>query len=116
MRLEGVAARGELHTLGVLQQLRDECKGLWGASSEAYFRVDKLLRELANPNLHEIFSVGVFRVELWDRHADHIRWVIAASSWLAISNAAFDVAVSEFRGQRITMRKGAMVLREHPSS
>jgi hypothetical protein len=39
--------------------------------------------------------------------------VIAALSSVAISNAAFDVAVSEFRGQRITLRKGAMVLREH---
>jgi hypothetical protein len=41
--------------------------------------------------------------------------VIAASSSVAISNAAFDVAVPEFHGQPITLRKGAMVLREHGS-
>lgn len=40
---------GQLYTLGLLEQLRAECKSLWGASSEAYFRVDSLLRELANP-------------------------------------------------------------------
>jgi hypothetical protein len=110
--MDATEDNGELHTLGLLEKLRDECKGLWGASSQAYFRVD----ELANPNLHEILPVSAFRVELWDRHADHIRWVIAASSSIAISNAAFDVAVSEFRGQRITLRKGAMVLREHPNN
>jgi hypothetical protein len=32
---------GQLHTLGLLEQLRDQCKSLWG--SELYFRVDKLL-------------------------------------------------------------------------
>ena len=42
---------GQLHTLSVLEQLRDASKSLWGASSEAYFRVDELLRQLANPNL-----------------------------------------------------------------
>ena len=42
---------GQLHTLGLIEQLRAECKGLWGASSSAYFRVDELLRELRNPML-----------------------------------------------------------------
>jgi hypothetical protein len=45
---------GQLHTLGLLEQLRDQCKALWGTSSELYFRVDKLLSQLANPNLHDI--------------------------------------------------------------
>jgi hypothetical protein len=43
-------ADGQLHTLSVLEQLREASKGLWGASSEAYFRVDELLRQLANPS------------------------------------------------------------------
>jgi hypothetical protein len=47
-------ADGQLHTLSVLEQLREASKGLWGASSAAYFRVDELLRQLANPNLHDI--------------------------------------------------------------
>ena len=47
-------ADGQLHTLSVLEQLREASKGLWGASWEAYFRVDELLRQLANPNLHDI--------------------------------------------------------------
>ena len=38
---------GQLHTLGLLERLRAECKDLWGSSSEVYFRVDELLRELA---------------------------------------------------------------------
>ena len=46
-------ATGQLHTLSVLEQLLEASKSLWGASSEAYFRVDELLRQLANPNLHD---------------------------------------------------------------
>jgi hypothetical protein len=36
---------------------------LWGTSSKLYHRVDKLLRELANPNLHDIPTNLPFRVE-----------------------------------------------------
>jgi Protein of unknown function (DUF2971) len=57
--------------------------------------------------------VSAFQIELWDRHAQHIRWVIAASASIAIANAALDVAISEYPGQRITLRKSAMVLWEH---
>ena len=53
-------AEGQLYTLGLLEQLRAECKSLWGASSEAYFRVDEMLRELANPNLHDIPRTSLF--------------------------------------------------------
>jgi hypothetical protein len=73
-------AEGQLHTLALLEQLRDASKDLWGASSEAYFRVDELLRQLANPNLHDIPRNLPFRVEMWDCDDQHIRWVIAASA------------------------------------
>jgi hypothetical protein len=73
---------GQLHTLGLLEELRDECNRLWGASSDACFRVDDLLRQPANPNLHDIPANLPFRVELWDRHDRHIRWVISASASL----------------------------------
>ena len=71
---------GQLHTLSVLEQLREASKSLWGASSEAYFRVDELLRQLANPNLHDIPRNLPFRVEMWDGSDQHVRWVIAASA------------------------------------
>jgi hypothetical protein len=64
---------GQLHTLSVLEQLREASKSLWGASSEAYFRVDELLRQLANPNLHDIPRDLPFRVEMWDQTDQHIR-------------------------------------------
>jgi hypothetical protein len=64
---------GQLHTLGLLEQLRNECKALWGASTDAYFRVDELLREPANPNLHDVPSNLPFRVELWDRNDQALR-------------------------------------------
>ncbi|HTV31216.1 MAG TPA: hypothetical protein VMF32_26010 [Xanthobacteraceae bacterium] len=105
---------GQLHTLGLLEQLRVECGKLWGASSDAYFRVDKLLRELANPNLHDIPRNLPFRVELWDRHNQHIRWVVSASSSVAIAHAAFDAAIANYPGERFSLRQGVMLIREHP--
>ena len=74
--------QGQLYTLSLLEQLRCECKGLWGASSGAYFRVDKLLRQLADPNLPDIPSNPPFRVEIWD--GEHIRRFIAASRSVAL--------------------------------
>jgi hypothetical protein len=53
---------GQLHTLGLIEELLAECKQMWGTSSELYFRIDELLRELANPNLHEIFSTSAYQV------------------------------------------------------
>ncbi len=59
---------GQLHTLGLLERLRVETKDAKGAYSVLCEPVDVLLRELANPNLHDIANMS-FRVELWDRHA-----------------------------------------------
>ena len=104
---------GQLYTLGLLERLRAECKDLWGTSSELYFRVDELLRELANPNLHDIPSNLPFRVEMWDRGDKHIRWIISASSSVAIGHAALDVAIANHPSERFTLRNGSLVIREH---
>jgi hypothetical protein len=50
---------------------------------------------------------------LWDRHAQHIRWVLAASVSVTIAHAALDTAICEYPGQRLTLRKGSMVIRDH---
>jgi len=104
----------ELHTLGLLEELRDECKVLWGASSDVYFRVDGLLPELANPNLHDIPMRLPFRVEMWDRSDQHVRWVVAASSSVAIAHAALDAAIANNPTERFTPRSGILVIRQHP--
>ena len=104
---------GQLYTLGLLEQLRAECSRHWDTSSTLYHRIDGLLRELANPNLHDIPTHLPFRVELWDRHDQHIRWVIAASSSVAIGHAALDAAIANYPDQRFTLRNGILVIREH---
>jgi hypothetical protein len=105
---------GQLYTLGLLEQLRAECGALWGTSSRLYFRVDELLRELANPNLHDIANMN-FRVELWDRHAEHVRWVVAATGTVSIAHAAFDAAIANWPTERFALRQGIMLIREHGS-
>jgi hypothetical protein len=104
---------GQLHTLSVLEQLREASKGLWGASSAAYFRVDELLRQLSNPNLHDIPRNLPFRVEMWDQSDQHIR-VIAASASVAVGHAALDAAIANYPDQRFTLRNGILVIRQHP--
>jgi hypothetical protein len=69
-----------------------ECIDLVGepiVASAAYFRVDELLRKLANPNLHDIPRNLPFRVEMWDGSDQHIRWVIAASASVAMPGVYF---------------------------
>ena len=113
MSQDPAEGEGHLHTLGLLEQLREECGRLWGTSSDFYFRVDELLRKLANPNLHDIPTNLPFRVELWDRNNQHIRWVIASSSSVAIGHAALDAAIANYPDQRFTLRNGILVIREH---
>lgn len=59
---------GQLYTLGLPVDLRTQWGKLRGASSDAYFHVDRLLRELANPSQHDLCLASAFRVELWDRY------------------------------------------------
>ena len=104
----------EIYTLGMLEQLREDLRLFGNAKGELYSRIDLLLRELANPNLHDVNLATAFRIELWDRYgSDRLRMVIAATSSITIAHAAFDAAVLQYAGERLTLRKGAMVLRKH---
>jgi hypothetical protein len=105
---------GQHHTLGLLEQLRAESKELWGTSSKLYHRVDHLLRELANLNLHDIANMS-YRIESWDRHPKHIRWTIGAIGHVTIAQANFEAAVRERPHERLTLRHGIRLIREHPS-
>ncbi len=75
---------GPLHALGLIEELRSLCAELWGTSSALYHHVDRILQELATPDLQDISVRLPFRVEMWDRSDQHVRWVIAASSSVAI--------------------------------
>lgn len=66
---------------------------------------------IENPNLHDIANMN-YRVELWDRYALHVRWVIAAVRHVSIARAAFDEAIRQFP-ERLTLRNGVLVLQEH---
>jgi hypothetical protein len=106
---------GQRHTLGLVEQLRAESSELWRTSSRLYHHVDALLRELADPNLHDVPTNLPFRIELWDRHDKQIRWVVSASSSIAIAQAALDVSIAAYPNERFTLRNGMLVVRQHPS-
>jgi hypothetical protein len=92
--------------------LRAETKDTNGAYAVLYERVDALLRELENPNPHDIASMS-YRVELWDRHAKHIRWTIAAVGRVTIAQATFEAAVAEWPHEHFALRHGIRLIREH---
>jgi hypothetical protein len=75
--------------------------------------LDVLLRQLSNSNLHDIANMS-YRVELLDRHADHIRWAIVASGSIDLAHAAFNPAVLEWPNERFMLRQGIMLMHEHP--
>jgi hypothetical protein len=106
---------GQIHVLGLLEQLRDALRTYGQGNNELYFRVNNALRELANPNLHEVELATAFRIELWDRYGKgNVRMTIAVTSSIVIAQAAYDVAASEHANEHLTLRKGALVPREHP--
>jgi hypothetical protein len=97
----------------VAWDIRADSGELWRTASDLYFRVDKILRELENPNLHDIANMS-YRVQLRDQHADHIRWAVAAAGNVIIGHAAFDAAVAEWPDPHFTLCNGMQLLREHP--
>ena len=71
---------GDIHTLGVLESLRAVLAALQSSNSDLYCRLDRVLREVADPNLHDIGLNHGFRIEVWDRYGkDHLRMCIAAT-------------------------------------
>lgn len=84
------------------------------AYSGLHERVDTLPRELKNPILHDIANMS-FRVEPSDRPALRVRWSLAAAGTVSIAQAAFQEAVKNWPDQRLTLRQGIMLIREHPS-
>jgi hypothetical protein len=43
-----------------------------------------------------------------------LRLVVAASSSVGIGHAALDAAIANFPDERLTLRNGILVIREHP--
>ena len=77
---------GQIYTLGLLERLREDLRLFGGAKEELYFRIDRALHELANPNLHDVNLATAFKIELWDRYGrDDLRMVIAATSSISVA-------------------------------
>jgi len=92
---------------------RAECSRHWRSSLALRTGIDALLRELANPNLHDIVSMQN-RVELWTADGQHVRWAVAATANITIGYVAFEAAVRNWPHERFTLRQGALLIREHP--
>ena len=98
---------GQLHTLGLLEQLRDECKALWGTSSTLYFRIDELLRELANPKRYP--DPPALERPGARQHREHRRSRGAVSELAAESS--IPVTIARRAGKLVMLCQTARVLR-----
>jgi hypothetical protein len=94
--------------------LRADTKGIEGVYADLYRRVDKLFRELSNPNLHDITNMS-HRVELWTADGQQVRWAVAATASVTVY-AAFEAAVRNWPHECFTLRNGILVIREHNPS
>jgi hypothetical protein len=103
---------GERHTLGLLERLRAGFKDLWGTSSMLHFRLEALLRELADPNLRDIPTDLPFRVEMWDRHDNHI---LGHLGFIQRSDRPCSARRGDrqLSSERFTLGNGALVIREY---
>ena len=45
---------GQIYVLGLIENLRDDLRAFDGAKDKLYYRIETALRELANPNLHDV--------------------------------------------------------------
>ncbi len=72
-----------------------------------------MLWELANPNLHDIPTRLPFRVEMRDESDQHVRWLVAATSSVAVGHAALDAAIADHPGERYALRNGILVIRQY---
>jgi hypothetical protein len=50
---------------------------------------------------------------LWGRHANHIRWTMAALGSVSVAHAVFEQAVKNRPQEHFTLRQGMMPIREH---
>src|SRR5947199_5082608 len=105
---------GETYTLTLVEELRTECGSLQNELANAYARMDALIRQLKNPNLHDIPMQLPFRVETWTGDGQHIRWVTACASTVSIAHGAFDAAIKNYPSERWTLRNGISVIRGYP--
>ena len=106
----------EVHTLTLLERLRAQCCALQSDLLDAYSRIDDLIRQINNPNLHDIPMQMPFRVEMWTGDGQHIRWVTSCASTVSIAHGAFEAAIKSHPSERWTLRNGSLVVREYPES
>jgi hypothetical protein len=93
--------------------LRAESGALWRTASDFHFRVDAMMRQLENPDLHDIQNMS-YRIDLWDYHASHSRGLVAASGNVFVAQPAYDEAVRNWPGEKLTLRNGMLLMRENP--
>ena len=63
-----IEPEGQVYTLNLLERLHAGLRDFGQTKDELYWRIDALLRELRNPNLHEVELTTAFQIEVWDRH------------------------------------------------
>jgi hypothetical protein len=104
---------GRTQTLGLLEEMRRVCRELQGDLELASRRLTRLNASVANPNLPDVENSLTFRVEKWDRHDQHVTWLVSLNSTVTVALAAYEAAVRMYPDDRWTLRQGIHVIRQH---
>ena len=58
-----IEPEGQIYTLNLLELLHEGLRDFGKTKDELYWRIDALLRELRNPNLHEVELTTAFQLK-----------------------------------------------------
>lgn len=101
-------ADGPLHTLNLLERLRDETGALWSSTSDVHARVERLRGSwltIFPPGYRSGLSYGI---EPSNTFGGLSRHHLAS----AIGHAALDAAIANYPSEQFTLRNGILIIRE----
>ena len=100
---------GEVHTLGILRELREMAEEIGRGHKDYANRFHELLLKVANPNLPDVAKEMGFRVIALEPGTANQRRVVAVCTNASVAVAAWECARKIFPDDRWILTWGGMV-------
>lgn len=107
---------GDAHTLDLLTDLRNLCDEINAAHGSFTARLNDLMRQVANPNVHGLdreLTYRVMQLEVTDEQYPETRRAISLNGSGPVARAAFHAAVKAYPTRRWVLRWGMMVMERY---
>lgn len=105
---------GEALTVGLLIGVRDVCRKIADQHARLGHELHELLRQISNPNLHDVETQLTFRIEQCapGQYGECVR-VISVNGSIAVAHAAFDASVREFPSETWLLVWHSQIIRRY---